>query len=126
MELRVFNTDCIQNIVLAQSKFVQHEARAEKTGLAPFNMGPTAMTMTVAEPITGNLVQRHPTNETQNRFFNSMTSMRLLRQAAAREIPVLNVNPTYAPLVNKKSKSRRRTKSANHKSKSKTPRRRSA
>jgi hypothetical protein len=96
---------------LAQSKHTQFEGRAEKTGLAPFNIGPAAMTMTVAEPSRGIM---------------NLINMAHLPQAQAREIPVLNVNPTYAPLVNKKSKSRRRTKSANHKSKSKTPRRRSA
>ena len=114
------------NYTLTQSKTTRFEARAEEIGLAPFNLGPTDITMTLAEPITGNLIQRHPTNETQNRFFANMTSMRLLPQAQTRVIPLLNVNPTFGPLTTKKSKKTRRTKSANHKSKTKTPKRRSA
>ena len=107
---------------LTQSKFTQNEQLAEKTGLAPFNLGHAAMTMTVAEPIISNLVQRHETNEGQNRFFSNMTTMRVLPKAQSRVINQVPLEPSYGPLI-KKSKTRRRRKSANHKSKTKSTRR---
>jgi hypothetical protein len=98
---------------LTHSKFTQNEGHAEKTSLQHFNLGPSGLTY--AEPVGNRTNGVHV-------FDNHM---RLLPHAWARVVEPVVFDPTFGPLIKKKSKSRRRTKSANHKNK-KTPKRRSA
>lgn len=107
---------------LGQSKLIQHEAHAENisTSIGMNNMP-------IGQQVSEFHIQRNPHNPALNRFFNN--NFRPLLHAESRVIPETNYRhfpQAYGPLINKKSKSRRRTKSANHKSKSKTPKRRSA
>jgi hypothetical protein len=99
---------------LTHSKFTQNEGRAEKASLHHFNLGPSGLTY--AEPVTNRTNGVHVYGN----------NMQLLPHAWARVVEPVVFDPTFGPLIKKKHKKTRNTKSANHKSQSKTPKRRSA
>jgi hypothetical protein len=99
------------NYTLRLNSLTQNEGRAVNQS-SHFSLEPT-----FAEPVTNG----------QNAFGRVWNSQfRMLHPVPSRIIEPVVFNPTYGPLIAKKLKRGRKTKSANHKSGSNTRRKRSA
>ena len=105
-QLKAIKNKFYARYTLELSKFTQNEGAAA----APqFMVEPT-----IAEPVTNG----------QNAFGRVWNSQfRMLHPVPSRLIQPVQYDPTYGPLSPKRSKSRRRTKSAGHVSKSRNSRR---
>jgi len=105
-QLKAIKNRFYAGYTLELSKLTQNEGAAA----APqFMVEPT-----IAEPVTNGM---NAYGRVWNRHF------RILHPVPSRVIEPVPYDPTYGPLVQKRSKSRRRTKSAGHVSRSKNSRR---